>query len=149
MLDELRKERPHVGNADWQPFFLPQVRDRILRNARVIALTDRGTNVRRALASRGLGVVHIEARHKSFIIGSSPVVKLTLPGRSDIRDPTVEMWLPIASDVMVGLGREAGTETLASTTDASQIRHINEAIASQSTMIAGASKALVRSLAKR
>jgi hypothetical protein len=122
---------------------------RIARNARVDALRRPAGRVRAALASRGIAIVHIIPAQKSFIIGSFPVVKLTRPGRTDLRDHDVEMWLPIAPDVAVGVGTHAGTERYIPTVDQAHIRHLNEAIASQSRVIVGRSHTLIESIKHR
>jgi hypothetical protein len=56
------------------------------------------------------------------------------------------MWLPVTSDVALGVGRDARTEVFVLLTNSASARHLNEAIVRQSTMFAARSEALVRSL---
>ncbi len=120
---------------------------RIAQNARVDALKlNLGSSID-ALRGRGLAVVHITNPRHSFVLGSLPVVKLTNPGCTDLRNFEVEMWLPVAHDVMVGVGHLKGFESYIQTTDTNMIRALNAAIVGQSSMFAGRSEAQVRSLA--
>ena len=125
----------------------PEGRQRTLRNVRTETLATFGVDVLKILEQRGITILRITRPHKGFIIGSRAVVKLTVAGQSDLRNPTVELWLPIASDIAVGAGRGKGTITLLELADQNPIRQLNLAIASQSRIIAGASAALIRSLA--
>ncbi|RVD67160.1 hypothetical protein EN751_38275 [Mesorhizobium sp. M4A.F.Ca.ET.029.04.2.1] len=101
----------------------------------------------RVLERRGIAILRIVQPKKSFIVGSRPVVKLTAPNRTDLNDPTVEMWLPIASDVAVGAGQGDGKISLHDTVDERPVRQLNIAIAGQSGTIAAGSAALVKSIA--
>jgi hypothetical protein len=76
---------------------LDEVR-RMARNSPIDALRRPAPMVRDVLASRGLAIIRITLPQKSFVTASFPVVKLTRPGNTDLRDPEVEMWLPIAHD---------------------------------------------------
>ena len=143
---EAREQFPDRG-AELDRLSQPAERARTLKNARVDGLRGMSIEVFDAMRSRGLGIVRITRPDKRFIIGSRPVVKLTHPGKTDLRHPECELWLPIASDVMVGLGRGQGTETLVDCSS-ENIRHTNLAIAHQSTMFASGSAALTWSLAK-
>ncbi|MFL5295273.1 MAG: DUF4238 domain-containing protein, partial [Phenylobacterium sp.] len=145
ILAEARERFPNQG-GELDRLSQPAERLRTIKNARVDGLRGMSMDVFDALRSRGLGIVRISRPDKRFIVGSRPVVKLTHPGKTDLRHPECELWLPIASDVMVGLGRGHGTETLVDCSSAS-IRHINLAIAQQSTMFASGSAALTESLA--
>lgn len=86
----------------------PAEKARILRNVRIDTLREPSSNLISVLERRGIAILHIRRRDKRFIIGSRPVVKLTVAGRTDLNDPTVEMWLPIASDIAVGAGQGGG-----------------------------------------
>lgn len=125
----------------------PEGRQRTLRNIRAETLASFGVDVLRLLEQRGITILRIARPHKSFIVGSRPVVKLAVAGQSDLRNPAVEMWLPVASDIAVGAGAGNGAMTLRHLEDQSPIRQLNRAIASQSGIIAGASAELIRSLA--
>lgn len=125
----------------------PDVRNRIKQNAKVDATVTPSQEVLRILDQKGLCIAIISKPTKSFVIGSYPIVKLTHPGRAHLADPTVEVWLPIASDIAITPALSAGTEKLVEIKEDRHIRKINEATFKQSTMIAGRSKALIQSLA--
>ncbi len=63
---------------------------RIKHNADVSARTPPGPDVLSALSDKGLLVARITNPKKSFVIGSSSVVKLTYPGRAHLGVPSVE-----------------------------------------------------------
>ena len=142
---EARERFPDHG-AELDRLSQPAERARTIKNARVDGLRGISVEVFDAMRSRGLGIVRIRRPDKRFIVGSRPVVKLTHPGKTSLRHPECELWLPIASDVMVGLGRGQGTETLVECAP-ENVRHTNLAIAQQSTMFASASASLTQSLA--
>ena len=81
---------------------------------------------------------------RSFIVGSNPVVKLSHPERSNPSDPSVEVWLPLASDVAV-FPCPWESDKVISANDR-HIRTINRSIFQQSTVIAGCSRELIESL---
>jgi hypothetical protein len=145
-VEEFEKTVRPLTDAERLSLKEPETLARIKQNARVMSLgIDHGPAVD-ALGTRGLGVAIIKRRNKSFVLGSLPVVKLTLPSRTHITDPTVEAWLPIASDVAVSPAGTRGTEQLFPITDDRYIRALNEATFGQSTVIAGCSHALIASL---
>ena len=125
----------------------PKVLAGIRQNARVQAVAKPGDEMVRILGDKGLLVAIIPNPKKSFVIGSHPVVKLTYPGRSNLADPSVEVWLPLAHDVAVTPGFSRVTEKLVELNEDRHIRMINEATLKQSTAIAGRSRTLVASLA--
>lgn len=143
----------HVARPDWRDkidaLSTPEGKARILSNARVDLLGQSSGNIMGVLKRRGIAILRIIRSNKSFIIGSRPVVKLTVAGRSDLDDPSVEMWLPIASDVAVGVGLGDGGTSLYLLSDDRPIRMLNIAIARQSNVIAAKSAELVRSVANR
>lgn len=127
-------------------FATPESKARTIRNVRVQSLLGFRAEVMGVLQRRGIAVLRITRPGKQFIIGSRPVIKLTRPGQTDLKDPKVEMWLPIAADVAVGAGRGDEGICLIDTDDGRMIRHLNMSIASQSAMIAAGSATLVRSV---
>jgi hypothetical protein len=122
---------------------------RLEQNSRVEALASSSIPVANVQASRGIGIIWITDPKKAFVLGSRPVVKLTPRGVTHLADHRVEMWLPIASDVAISPGGPPGTERVMPTDDHGAIRHLNEATAQQSGIIAGRSKALIASLMRR
>jgi hypothetical protein len=144
-LAELRIALPE-RSAEIDALSTPEAKARTVRNVRVSGLQQFSENAMKVLKKRGIAILKIRKPNKSFIVGSRPVVKLTIAGRSDLSDPTVEMWLPIASDIAMGVGRNDGGVSLHYLDHTEPIRQLNTAIASQSAIIAAGSAALVRSL---
>ena len=124
------------------------VKSRLLKNAFVGSLGGNFDPTLEVLSKRGIGIVVSNNPKSSFLTGSYPVTKLTLPGRTNLTDPIVEVWLAISRDVAVTIWGNAKQEKVVQVTQ-SQIRQINEYVYSQSTEIAGSSKELVYSFAKR
>ena len=147
LLDQLRDRIPNL-QQEIEKLREPTAKKRMIHNIKVDALARPSTVVETMIARRGLAVLGITRPGKSFVIGSHPVIKLTRPGKTHILDSEVEVWLPVASDVAIGLGRAAGTEIVVPVSDTAQVRHLNEAIVRQSTMFAARSEALVRSLGR-
>jgi Protein of unknown function (DUF4238) len=145
ILDELRSVVPHRED-EIAAYGTPESKARTIRNVRVQSLVGFNANVIGVLEHRGISIIRITRPNKQFIIGSRPVVKLTSPGRTDLNDLKVEMWLPIAADIAVGVGQGDGEITLFETENDTPIRQLNLAIASQSAIIAAGSSALVRSI---
>jgi hypothetical protein len=125
----------------------PKEIERLRRNTKLIALTKPGELVRGALAQKGLALAHIQDSRKSFVLGSSPVVKLNHPDRPHLSDDSVEVWLPIASDIAISPSPEVGVVRRIPVTEERHIRSINLAIARQSRIVAARDEALVRSIA--
>lgn len=146
LLDELRAALPH-RLAEIETYATPEAKARTIRNVRVQSLLGFRANVMGVLERRGIAVLRICQPSKQFIVGSRPVVKLTAPGCTDLSDPRVEMWLPVAADIAVGVGAGDGGITLVHTRDETPVRQLNLSIAKQSETIAAGSAALVRSIA--
>jgi len=124
----------------------PDIRTRMIHNSRLSSLSV-SEDVLDALRSRGMAVLRSVRANKQFVLASRPVVKLTHPGKTDLRHPECETWLAIAPDIAVGLGKGRDKISLHSATP-DNVRHLNLAAAGQSTTIASASEALIRSLAR-
>ena len=146
IIEQAMIEFPH-RTSDLDRLTEPGEKRRMIKNARVDSLRQISPFVMGALRSRGIAIAKSERLDKQFIIGSRPVVKLTHPGKTDIRHPECEMWFPISSDVMVGLGRGRRTVSKMSV-GPDHVRYINQCIAKQSTMFASASPKLTASLAQ-
>jgi hypothetical protein len=145
---ELREEYPQF-KATLDALAHPAAKKRLFQNVRVGALSPPSSEVKKVLRARGLAILRITAPNKSFVIGNRPVVKLTVNGQSDLRDPTCELWLPVAPDVLVGLGTGGRDEKLMFLGSGDPVRQLNLASVHQSTGFASSSPALIRSLASR
>ncbi len=146
LMAKLRETQPHLAD-ELDALDTPENRKRTIKRARVDSLSSVSGEVMDAIDSRGLAVAVIRQSAKRFIVGGHPVLKLSRPGKTDIRHPECELWLPVASDVLVGLGAGRGTETVGPITS-DQVRYVNSGIANQSTMFASASATLTRSLSR-
>jgi hypothetical protein len=105
---------------------------------------DRGPrSSHRALPSRGIVVLHITAPGEVFAIGSFPVVRR----KGDLGRTESEVWLPVASDVAIGIGDPANEITVRDV-EPEVILKINQATAVQSSMFAAPFKPLVEALAE-
>ncbi len=107
------------------------------------------TDVQAVLEGTGIALVVIRKANKSFVIGSRPVVKFTTHSETRLGHPEVELWLPIAHDVAICVIPGRGKEVVLTLDDDRKIRSFNLAVLGQSTMIAGRSEALVKSLVSR
>jgi hypothetical protein len=145
LIQEYEKTRGPLTPDERERMQDPEVLARIKHNARVSAVARPGRAVLDILANRGVGIAATRRRNKSFIIGSRPNVKFTFPGRTHLADDSVEVWLPVASDVAVTPARSRREVALAYADDRT-IRAINAAIFKQSTVVACRSEALIESL---
>ncbi len=146
-LAELVRSGYPLSNSESCELLEPATLKRMYKNLRVATLKTGSEAVLAAIAQRGIAVAKIASDKKSFVLGSRPVVKLTLPDATHLSDTRVEMWLAVAHDIMVGLGLDDHQEMLVPVSP-QQVRHCNEAAAKQSSQIVGRSQALVQSLAR-
>jgi hypothetical protein len=146
LLDELELSGRWLSTDERNNLLNPVALKRMRRNVRVATLKTESENALDVIGARGLVIGKVDGSKKSFVLGSRPVVKLTLPGITDLRDLRVEMWLPVAADVIVGVGLYDKKEILVPF-NTKQVRSQNEASSKQSSQIVGRSSALVRSLA--
>lgn len=147
-IDEFEERFRPLTPAERQSLEDPVARQRLRKNAGVLALSKPGEEAEAALASRGLGVAVIQNPKKSFVIGSMPLIKLTRSGQTHLGDPAVEVWFPISHDVAVSPWGNAGAETVAPISD-ENVRALNESSVKQSTAFAGRSPVLIESLSRQ
>jgi hypothetical protein len=117
-------------------------RKRLLQGGKVKAIASIRHDVLAVLDNRGLAIVRIIAPCEYFAIGSLPIVRTA----GDLRNPSAEVWLPVASDVAVGLGRAKGEEDLILVDDPQTVLAFNRATAAQSSSFAAVSKPLIEAL---
>ena len=142
--EELRVKSPELS-GEIDALLTPTKRIQMVKNARIDALLRMGEVVPNVLASRGIAILVVAEKRRSFVLGSHPVVKLGLRQTTDLRDPRSEAWLPIASDVAVGPGTLHDAERVF-TVRSHGVRQLNMAICQQSSTIAAKSSRLARSL---
>lgn len=145
ILDDLLGALPH-RRSEIEQFTTADAMARIVRNARIDTLMVLNPKVMEVLFERGISILRIARSNKGFIIGSQPVAKLTPGGKTDLNDLSVEMWLPISSDIAVGVGQGDGGVTTYLLEEARLVRQLNLAIMNQSRAVAAASADLVRSI---
>ncbi|WP_033073843.1 DUF4238 domain-containing protein [Sphingopyxis sp. MWB1] len=125
----------------------PDLALRIRRNAIVTAQrSPPSAEVREAFSKMGLAIYVNRDPKKSFIVGDVPgaTVAFRLPDRSWSR-PT--LFLPLTWDICVGqLDRRKEVEVVGVEPD--QVRRMNEASATRSTLFAGRSEQLIESLSR-
>lgn len=120
----------------------PEEMRRLIKDGTAAAIRFSPGEVLKVLAGRGVIVARVAVLGASLAIGSRPVLRFG----GDLRDPNTEMWLPVASDVVVGIGGYGRKERLEHLTNQSAIDQLNQATAEQSTSFAAASKELIVSL---
>jgi hypothetical protein len=74
---------------------------------------------------------------------------MTYPGRAELTDPSVEVWLPISSRVAVTPFELNTPEHIVTDADPKYFRLINEAVYGNSTIVAAQSQALLVSLVRK
>lgn len=140
-LERLRPLRPDERELINDPKFTRMM----LHNARVNLLGSRSANVMQVLGSRAIAIVRLTKPNKSFVLGSRPVVKLTTSSNTHLSHPEVEFWLPIAPDVLAGIGRHDGEELLLPASD-DFVRGFNLSVFKHSTKVVARSKQLLESI---
>jgi hypothetical protein len=119
---------------------IPETRKRIIQEATVEAGKQETPEMLEMLDGLSLRISRIADPKNAFIVGSKPVW-------SDLDDGgQLSFWLPVSSEVIVGLDHADAHETFTEINDGNAIRKMNERVAGQSTEIAGRSKELVESL---
>ena len=97
---------------------------------------------------KGLQIVVVEQSKSSFVVGSKSFARVVLNGSLDPVDPERYLWFPISQDVVVTPVGRPGREKV-SAAKTSFVRRLNVAMFDQSTVIAGRSRELVESLARK
>lgn len=147
-IENFEREFRPLTNIEREELGDPAVQSRLIHNAKVGAVGSGSKEVVQALHNKGLAILKIDTPNRSFVLGSNPVVKMTHKGRAHISDPTVEIWFPISPQLAVSPAYLRGEERLIPIRDAKDIRHINSAVANQSTVIAGNNEKLISSLSR-
>jgi hypothetical protein len=135
-----------LTQTDLDKFNDPKWRERLKHNAKVDALAIPGGKTQSILNKNGICVAVIRNKKKSFVIGSKPIVKLTLPGHTHIMDPSVEAWLPVAHDIAISPAPVGKNVAVPVTISDDNVRALNQYVTAQSSMIGGRSRALIASL---
>ena len=149
VLQEIRRKIDFIGR--FQSFTDPELSiladedklERLWRNSSIRIVRTTSAKVSEILSEKRIcaAVIRKPKPRRSFVIGSNPVVKMSNPGRSHLADPTVEVWLPLARDVVV-TPCPGERDKVVSANDR-HIRAINRSVFKQSTVIAGCSRELI------
>lgn len=135
-----------LSDALREKFLSPGYLAKFRQNARVGALSRRSDKVLDALSRKGLFFA-VCSQNSGFVLGSSPVLKLT-PVTNDLAHPSVEIWLPITHHVAAVLGGDPFDGQIVEV-NRSKVGAINLEIAKRSTLFASHSPQITRSIAKR
>jgi hypothetical protein len=147
MIDEFEETVRPLTQSEREDFQNPPTIKRMRQNAIVRSVADPGRRVLPELGKNALAILITRKIKKSFVLGSRAIVKLTNRERTNLSDPSVEVWLPVASDVAICLTSGSPRERLVDCSDDQHIRNLNRATFKQSRIVAGRSQALIASLA--
>jgi len=137
----------HTVNSEEHKYLSdPERRDRHKQKIKNDVLKNGIPRVLEVYNNTGVCITKVASPRKSFIIGSLPIVQINYGAQNPFYDLAAGVWLPIAHDVAVTIYGVKGEEKLASMDD-KKVRELNEAITRQSSVIAGRSKELIKSLA--
>lgn len=134
-----------ISNDERQMIESSEGRRRTTQTARRNAIASGSAEIMRAFHKLTANVAHITASRRAFLVGSVAVTKLNSRDDSSLSAPATELWMPIPSDVAVVYANNAIPRCFP-LSDAHGIRHINEAIAMGSNIIASRSQELTASL---
>ncbi|QJB69357.1 DUF4238 domain-containing protein [Parasphingorhabdus halotolerans] len=143
----LKKEFPHRVE-EIEAFESDEEKIRMVNNAYVNMLDLPPGEPEKVLNRRGIILLR-SARNKKFVIGSRPVIQMNMKNGRTLHDSYSEMWLPIASNLAIGVGTMWEKEKILDLENHSGMRYLNEAIARNSTSFASASLKLTQSIAMR
>ena len=146
ILDDFEREKRPLTPSERSELTEEEEMNRRIDNAHIQCVSIPSEEVLQCLKSKEIGLVVITNPKKSFIIGDSPVIRITSQGPTQLSDPTVEVWLPISYDIILAYAAFYNPENLIFEDRMERIREINRTVAKQSKMIAGRSEFLVSSL---
>lgn len=147
-ISKFEKQFRPLTESEKAGFRSPENRIQFRKNVWLDTLRMDGPEVERVLMNSGLLFAHINIPSKSFVIGSNPVIEFRPENGARIGSPGVEVWLPISSSVAITPTSLTSSEMIVKINDPSQVRKLNLAVLGQSTLIAGKSESLIRSLAR-
>ncbi|MCY4225576.1 MAG: hypothetical protein OXF06_12165 [Bacteroidetes bacterium] len=152
MIEITEGQGHHLTEDDRRQLSNPEVRKKIKQNAWANHLSDdhfESLKSLEILMNKNIGVLLINNRYKSFIIGDDPVVRgANQQGSWILDDHGVMEFLPVSHDVIIYWGRDSSCHECTVLTDHDIIRNINERILGQSSIVAGRSKDLLSSLSR-
>lgn len=145
VLEEFRKLHPNRAD-EAESLVKGPACESIVKSAKAYAVAYNGGAVMDIMNRKDLVFLTTGSSKMSFILGSSPLRRFGV-GSSDLRHSSVELSMPIAPDVVVGLAGMGGAIRFATVNDSQAVRRYNEDTAADSEAFIGQSEKLVRSLA--
>ena len=91
-----------------------------------------------------IGIAVIQEGQTGFVIGSNPSVRIGFS--ADLRDPSIQLWMAVAHDVIVIFSHDDEAEILGDLSS-KDVQLFNREIAKTSKVIAGNSRELIATLA--
>ena len=142
VIQKLVREHGLPTQQDLQALYDPD----LIRKIRVDAITTPSEQLFERLNSRRLIVAVRSDCSEHFIIGSNPVIP---PAQFSDKDSS--FWLALTPDIAISYARVPllGPERLISVKSDQLVRTFNETTLDQSTTVAGSSKELIESLARK
>ena len=137
---ELRIGRP-LTEEESRDLRAPESLARIQQNATLKALADPGQLIQTLLLTMALELA-VAPPGSAFVIGSQPVARTANGASTNMLDPTVQLWLPIASDVAVRFVLASSPLAVTNISE-DYVARINWQIYKQSEMIAAASDDII------
>lgn len=142
--DEFEGLHRKLTAEEREKFLTPTALANFRQNARVGALSRVSDEILTILGEKGLYFATCEKR-LSFIIGSSPVIKIVGPDSHQLDDSNAEVWLPIHPNIAaVATGRKNDSRIVQ--ISSRQVRAFNLAVARKSSVIASRSNKLISAL---
>ncbi len=147
IIDSIKEEFPN-RDSEINSLRTEEQKYRMIRNAYIRMLEIPPSEPERVINERGIVLLSICNKNKSFIIGSRPVIQMNFSQGRTLADYRSEMWLPISSKVAIGVGNPWEREKLLHLNDARTVRYLNTSIARSSTSFASCCGKLTASIAK-
>lgn len=117
----------------------------IRHNTAIRAIRVHSGIVTDALRQRGLLLAMPSRRSKSFVLGSSPIVRMGGPPGATLEHPELETWITLAPDVAFTYYGAAGAAQMSRLPD-SDVRRLNRLICAQSRFVIARDRQILVSL---
>ncbi|WP_417491024.1 DUF4238 domain-containing protein [Maricaulis sp.] len=120
---------------------------RIRKNAANIALMGDWEAVRLVLNKKSLFFARISSPNCSFVLGSNPIGRFGDPGDRHLAHPSIELSMPIASDIALGFTSDGGDAHFYPVEHREVVRSQNLSMFDRSSAVCSRSRELIESLA--
>ena len=102
-----------------------------------------------AFNARGISTAVVDRPGTSFVLGGFPIFRSSGPAGTSLDQPEVEIWMPIAPDVAVGLGGAQQESHVIPVGTGRKVLEMNNYIRDRSTVVASPSRYLVDVLSRK